>query len=507
MKPQFLETQGQDPVTAANNSFSRPNWPLLLDSFSLVSLTLTFSAIVFGGVRFNYFGVRIFSATSVTRLIVVTGTFVAVRQLLFCHDPIHRRVARWITNLRRSQAIQAVCPAFFVSRLGVLTVGFLSVLVVGYDGGAPPFRVSQNEVVNLPARWDAGWYAGIASDGYEGSPRLDRQQDIAFFPAYPVLMRAAGDLLGADLTRPYVVGVEIVDTKEGRLLWGGVATSLVAFFIALLYVYRLARDDFGEQVAHGSVVLLATYPFAVFFSAPYAESLFLLGIVAAFYHFRRGDYTVAGAWGLLVGLTKPNGFLLGVPLFLVWLPTATGLLRQSSPTTPTGRANPSSVVGLIAMAMPGVGMLLFSTYLYGLTGEPLAWLEVHQQGWNREFGSLGTLLLERYHLVAEQGIYVYASRRPVELFNGLAALLALALVWPVARRLGISYASFLVIIVVPALMAGGFLSIGRFTSVLFPMFIYLALVLPRRWHVPVAFFAAQLQALLAVTFYTWRPPY
>ena len=82
-----------------------------------------------------------------------------------------------------------------------------------------------------------------------------------------------------------------------RLLWGGVIVSLAAFAWAAVYLWRLARDTIGEERAPAAVALLAAYPFAVFFSAPYTESLFLLGAVGAIYHFRRGELAPAAAWG------------------------------------------------------------------------------------------------------------------------------------------------------------------------------------------------------------------
>ena len=72
---------------------------------------------------------------------------------------------------------------------------------------------------------------------------------------------------------------------------------VVAFAWAADYLWRLARDTIGEPRAPAAVALLAAYPFAVFFSAPYTESLFLLGAVAAFYHFRRDEWRAAAAWG------------------------------------------------------------------------------------------------------------------------------------------------------------------------------------------------------------------
>ena len=83
------------------------------------------------------------------------------------------------------------------------------------------------------------------------------------------------------------------------------------------------------------------------------------------------------------------------------------------------------------------------------------------------------MLLERSRQIADRGVYAYVALNPVELLNGLATLLALVLSWPIARWLGITYASFLVVMVLSPLVAGGLVSMGLFTSVLFPMFIYL----------------------------------
>ena len=55
-----------------------------------------------------------------------------------------------------------------------------------------------NEFANLQARWDAGWYLTVAIDGYSYAPdRPLDQQDIVYFPAFPVLMRWPGVSLAA----------------------------------------------------------------------------------------------------------------------------------------------------------------------------------------------------------------------------------------------------------------------------------------------------------------------
>ena len=63
---------------------------------------------------------------------------------------------------------------------------------------ASRWRIYSNDFLDLPARWDTGWYLGIAMDGYDSIPdaRADHQQNIAFFPAFPMTMRYLSAVLG-----------------------------------------------------------------------------------------------------------------------------------------------------------------------------------------------------------------------------------------------------------------------------------------------------------------------
>ena len=78
-----------------------------------------------------------------------------------------------------------------------------------------------------------------------------------------------------------------------------------------IYLSRLSRLLAGAHAAATAPLLLAAYPFAVFFNAPYTEALFLLGAVGAFYHFHRERWVAASLFGLLVGL-QPSERLLRV---------------------------------------------------------------------------------------------------------------------------------------------------------------------------------------------------
>jgi hypothetical protein len=444
-----------------------------------------------GGFRIRIWGIRV-AFTSPLRLLVWAAVLGVARHVAAPASPIYRDLPSRLLEAWRTEAIGTAWAALVATRLSVLFVGLLAIFMIGYPRNAPPYRLAENELVNLQVRWDTGWYLGIASDGYRYNPnRPQSQQNVVFFPAYPLLTRLAGRLVGGGAAG-YVLG--------GSLL------SWLAFFGGLVYLYRLAFDLLGrEHVARASVWLLATFPFALFFGAVYTESLYLLGATGAFYHLRKGEWWKAGACGLLVGLTRPNGCFLSVSLALMaatpWLPSWVAGAR----TAPSADLPRSSVLpGLAAAAMPGLGVLLYSGYVWRLTGNPLAWAEGHF-AWGRSYNGLGVLVSQRYEWLSQGGLYEYTANLPGDLINTLAVLFVLVAAVPAARRLGLAYAIFILMNILPPLAAGGLISAGRFSSVLFPAFIWLGSVVPERQQP--AWFAgfAAVQAFNAALFYTWRP--
>ena len=316
----------------------------------------------------------------------------------------------------------------------------------------------------------------IVTDGYHYSPAdATTQQNIVFFPAYPLLIRVVGRVLGGNM-----IGY----------VWGGMVLSLAAFLAALVYLYAVARDAFGEDAARYSVWLLAAYPFALFFSAVYTESLFLLGTLGAFYHFSKEQFGRAALWGLLVGLTRLNGSLLALPLALLAIQS----VRRQQP----------NVKAVAAVTAPIAGLAVYSGFIWRMTGDPLAFL-TGQLAWGREYQGLGALVSHEYSMIANTGLSGYVGAPGYDVLNAIGALFAIATIYPVARRVGLVYALFMAINILPAMANGGLLSAGRFSSVLFPAFIWLATVIPVNhrggW---IASFAA-LQAYNAALFYTWRP--
>lgn len=464
------------------------------DTITIVLILLAGVIAAWGGFRERIGATRI-ALTSPWRMLLLAALVAGVRHWRVPVPPVWVDLPARMLRALRTPASRTAWGAMIATRPAILFVGYLAVVMIGYRTPEPPLRLSHNEVENLQVRWDMAWYFGIATEGYrvESNDPTD-QQNIVFFPAFPMLVRVVARFLGGS-TLSFVAAGTIV--------------AFAAFLWGLTYLFRFARDVLGEEdAARHAVWFIAAYPFALFFSAMYTESLYLVGALGAFYHFRRRELRAAGAWGLLVGLTRPNGCFVSIPLGILavapWMPRwLNGGPMGNIEQAPERRSIRALVPALAAAAMPGVGVLLYCAFMWRLTGNPLAWAEGHA-AWGRQYVGLGALVAERYRWISESGFYVYSSTLPGDLVNGLGALFVLVAAVPVARRLGVAYAVFILVNILPPMAAGGLLSVGRFSSVMFPAFVWFAAVVPPRhrsgW---LASFMA-FQAFNASLFYTWR---
>ncbi len=475
---------------------ARPWWVRLLDVTIMVAAVLLLSALLTGGVRVRFDHVRI-TAESPWKLALVMTGLLALRSFAWRHDTWWALTATRLRRIVADRGLRRALPWVVTTRLVVLYTAYLSVIVIGYPQGGPPFRTSDNEFGNLFARWDAGWYVGIAESGYNYWGNARAQTNVAFFPAYPYTMRAAAALLGArwgSPDQPTESFDAFTERRHVRLLQAGALVSVFAFTGALVYLFRLARDlTDSEEAAGSAVALAATYPFAFFYGAVYTEGLFLLCAVGAFHHFRRRQWAIAAAFGLVAGLSRPNGCLLSVPLGLMALDA---WRRDDYRWQTLAAALPSA-------ASAGLGMLAFTWWLHAQTGEWFLWMKAHG-AWGRQFSGVHVLVQQRWQDLRGMGLYGYSVVHAVEILNMAATLLAIGVSWPVARHLGVASSAFVLVTVLPPLFMGGFLSMGRVTSTLFPIFIYLGWRVrgPALTHVLVA--TCGLQVALAIMHFTWR---
>jgi hypothetical protein len=147
------------------------------------------------------------------------------------------------------------------------------------------------------ARYDSGHFEGIAWNGYRPMP--GGRSNIAFFPVYPLMMRAIARVFSRHHATFYI---------------SGIALSWLCFVLAMVALYLLARLDLPEEAAERAVLLTMIFPFSFFFGVVYSESTFLLFIVLAFYFFRTRRWLLGGLCGAVATATRVPGILLLAPL-------------------------------------------------------------------------------------------------------------------------------------------------------------------------------------------------
>ncbi len=184
-----------------------PRWVRAIDALCLALVVLSALVAMSGGFRVRIGPLRV-AVTSPYATLLWAFAIAIVRHVLAPAAPIYRDLPARLAAWWRQPGVHTAAIATAGTRPAILFVGYMAVLVFGYPPGpAPPVQVN-NELVNLQARWDANWYLGIVTEGYHFVPNQPGlQQSVAFFPAYPLLVRGVGRILGGRLTSYIGAGV------------------------------------------------------------------------------------------------------------------------------------------------------------------------------------------------------------------------------------------------------------------------------------------------------------
>jgi hypothetical protein len=390
----------------------------------------------------------------------------------------------------RSPAPKRLLAIVVTTRFSVLALGLVaSMASPGVFSTVP--RFSRHPVENLPVRWDSVWYHSIARQGYRWDPaRRDRQQNIAFFPAYPLLMRGGGDIvtLPAKLLRdPDLFGSGAI-----RVIWGGVLASIACFTLALWRLFRLAGLD-GADASAGlrACVLFATYPFALFFSVPYSESLALLALVSVTLAWREGHTASGVLWGLVLGLTRPNGWTIAAALLADRLLGATHPWKRRAEW-------------IFIAAAPIAGTAVYSAYVHRLTGNALEWA-LSQRAWGAVVRP-SWFIVRRWERIQQEGFASYLARDPIDWLTLVLVITMITIAAWLATQRQWLYAVLMLAYIPPALVID-LPATGRMTALLFPAFLVLGTRLRGASFVALAAAFAVGQAWFAWRFFLWTTPY
>ncbi len=440
-----------------------------------------------GGFDLGVLSVRRFSKPFLV-LLLLAGLRAAIPRASWLSRPLAGFV-KWARE--RVAALEKRTPwaaAALDAFVAVVTVhlllkgtAFLSAVIVPAARPRPfPLPFASAKLAQTFAAWDSGWYFDIAQRGYYWS--ASGQSSLAFFPLYPMLMRALAWPFG----------------DSDRALWtAGIVLSCACLFLGLTVLHRLSEATLGDrEAARRTVLYVAVFPFAYFFTQVYTESLFFLTSVSAVAAAVASRWGWAGVLGALAALTRPNGVLVAVPLVLLAV---------------TGRPRPRELARRgAAVALVPLGLAGFCAFAYRLSGDPLAWLRA-QASWgytvgNRPWVELMRLLdgLERHGLY---GYFFSDPLAPYYFVHGLVALSFVALTPAVFTRLGPALGAYVAVSLYVPLTGNALEGIGRYAATLFPVFMLLGTIRSRRAHEAILVASALVLSLLASLFAGLYPIY
>lgn len=293
---------------------------------------------------------------------------------------------------------------------------------------------------------DSGWYESVAYNGYE-DPREGKptpQRNWAYFPLYPLLLAATDSTVAV-----------------GATLW---AAMLGAAFLLNVIVQRIH----GSEVAKWATLFFLYWPWSYSVSSLRPEAMLGFLWLASYAAFYKDRYGWSAAAAFLAALAKPNGFLIAILL---------GMLAWMKWHEPGAEKQRNYAWQLLAIAAGPAALLLFSAYIWSVTGSPLSWATI-QKTWGAAFGEEpGRQMVELFTEPMLIGRWGWDPTAFGWLVFGAVLAIARAL-WRIDRPLAI----FLLIVSLFSFMSFGVWVHGRHVGILFPFFVGLALLLKNNQH-------------------------
>jgi hypothetical protein len=326
--------------------------------------------------------------------------------------------------------IVVLCVA---SRAGLWLVGVASQVAAGQ-------RV---EWLGMWSRWDAPHYLRVAEAGYSrvGEDALY----IVFLPIFPLAVKAAA----------FVVR---------DLVAAGLVVSLAAQVGSGWFLYRLACLDTDAEEARRAVLTLFCFPTAYYLAAPYTESLFLFGTLAAMYAARTQRWARSALAGALATGTRLAGVAL-LPALAVeaWRGAATTRLRWAR---------------LTCVGLAGSGLAIYLLINLLVFGDPLHFLGSQRQNWFQRAVPPWMPLVEAVLRLVRGGL----SGDFVIIYTGRisAFVLAVVLLTAGARRLRLADQVYGWAGLVVVMSASWLISLPRYLLGMYPLFLVAGRLTRRR---------------------------
>ena len=378
----------------------------------------------------------------------------------------------------RPIALQATAM-WLATRVALALLTYVSVIFNGFGNiRIPPGFVSGQwdlgTLIGSWQRWDAGWFAQIAQQGYTAP------DEAAFFPLYPLLIH-----LGIAVTGPrYLILVGLIISNLAALI-GFIGVALLAAREEDPGPNPSVRQKGRESGVPFALRVLAAYPLAFYLGAPYSDALLLAAAALALLFARQGRWGLTALAAFLAALTRSTAVILFLPIVWefgrqhAWWDR--DRWRELGPKRLLAwRAWPRGIMVLGALPF---GLACYAAYLNYRFGRPLLFLQAHAH-WNRQAEPVWLTLRHAFGDLVKVPFGTYWN---VLILLDLGALLIVLVLTVVgARRQPVAFTLYLAGLIYVCLAAPNVIlpdalsSVGRVLLVAIPAFLLVSRWM-RRW--------------------------
>ncbi len=375
------------------------------------------------------------------------------------------------------QANNVIRPfRLWLQMLAVVAASRFFLYLVGYVWFAStndPYQLGNgffNDFSRIFSLWDAPHYVDIAREGYVTYGEM--AQWIVFYPLLPMLMK--------------FISFGYVD-----LFFCGSLVSVVALSFAGYFVYMLTAATHPKNAWYAALFVILN-PLTIFCSIAYTEALFLALTAGAAYYLRRNDWLSAAILSFLAAVTKNQGIILFVMVFV-----------HSITTSANGKIDLAFIKSFVSKAwfslFPIAGFGAYLSINYFVWGDCFKFLEFQKIKWYNQLG----VYFETFGDVINNALTRDVFNQVAFIFVLEAAafvLVMLLLLWAAFKKvLDDSLLSYGLVYVVISYSSTWIISGARYLSALFVPYMILALLPDRNGIIQKALIMASFGLSVLIT--------
>lgn len=308
-------------------------------------------------------------------------------------------------------------------------------------------------------QWDGRWYLSVIQDGYIHVPSAEVvQENIAFFPGFPIITRVASELT----LIPYVYAGLFINF----LLSIGIGVLVYQLYTLLT---RKDKNKKGRGLgAWLAIAVVFAFPSALFFAAYYVEALLVFSMLGSIFFGLKRHYWIAAIFAGVATLTKITGAVCAPTLLVIFIEQEKVL---SGSLVAAAKQYGLKIVGLMAVSLSGI--LALMAYMWARFGDPLLFYRSHV-AWGRKEGGffIADVWTNYYSHIFNTGYFGGRGGYAMGLF-----LMAVPVFTLVGIILAIRWriwwlATYLAFVLILPLSTGTLLSINRVALVLAPVAVF-----------------------------------